>query len=332
MKLMAALVAGAVALAVGCGADGTTETTPTAIESPTANTETTESQDAGDNNPLAEPEHEWTVRTESSELDIILATPDLAPGERRFAIVITDSNGVVPLPFVNLTSYLYSGSVDNPGERPEPSEMVGSQFHPFPYGGRGIHVAQFNFTEPGTWGVEARLPRADGSIEYVEVLMPVGETTESVDIGEQPPRSMNRTIANVSDIAELTTGSMRNPDLYQTTVADAMDSGKPTVVVFASPAFCTNAVCGPQVEVLSNISDQFGAQANYIHVDLFENPHEIQGDLTRAILSPLLEEWGLVSQEWSFVLDSEGLITGRFENFAPESELIDSLRDALGAS
>ena len=332
MKPIAAFIAGAVALAVGCGADSTAEPTTTPAESDAANAAATESQDAGDGNPLAEPEHEWAVRTESAELDIILATPDLAPGVRRFAIVITDSNGVVPLPFVNLNSYLYSGTVDDPGERPEPSETVGSQFYPFPYGGRGIHVAQFNFTEPGTWGVEARLPRADGSIEYVEVLMPVATATESVDVGEEPPRSMNRTIADVSDIAELTTGSMRNPMLYQTTVADAMDSGKPTVVVFASPAFCTNAVCGPQVEVLSNISDQFGAQANYIHVDLFENPQEIQGDLTRAILSPLLAEWGLVSQEWSFVLDSEGVITGRFENFAPESELVDSLQDALDAS
>lgn len=332
MKPIAAFIAGAVALAVGCGADSTAEPTTTPAESDAANAVATESQDAGDSNPLAEPEHEWTVRTESAELDIILATPDLAPGVRRFAIVITDSNGVVPLPFVNLTSYLYSGTVDDPGERPEPSETVGSQFYPFPYGGRGIHVAQFNFTEPGTWGVEARLPRADGSIEYVEVLMPVATATESVDVGEEPPRSMNRTIADVSDIAELTTGSMRNPELYQTTVADAMDSGKPTIVVFASPAFCTNAVCGPQVEVLSNISDQFGARANYIHVDLFENPQEIQGDLTRAILSPLLNEWGLVSQEWSFVLDSEGVITGRFENFAPESELVDSLQDALDAS
>lgn len=331
MKLVATLVAGAVALAVGCGADSTGASTPMSA-STVADPVATELPEASDDNPLAEPEHEWTVRTESSELDIILATPDLAPGVRRFAIVITDSNGVVPLPFVNLSSYLYTGTVDDPGERPDPSESVGSRFHPFPYGGRGIHVAEFHFAEPGTWGVEARLPRADGSIDYVEVLMPIGEGTKSVDVGEQPPRSKNRTLADVSDIAELTTGSMRNPVLYQTTVADAIDSGKPTVVVFASPAFCTNAVCGPQVEVLSNISEQFGERVNYIHVDLFENPQEIQGDLSRAVLSPLLDEWGLVSQEWSFVLDSSGVITGRFENFAPESELVDALESALDSS
>ena len=329
MRLATILIVVVAALSVSCGVGG--EELPAAT--PVKPTATTASQpSSASNDPLAEPEHHWAVRTESSELDIILATPDLAPGSRRFAIVITDSNGVVPLPFVKLTSYRYAGTVEDPGEKSEPVETVTSRFHPFPYGGRGIHVAELNFTEPGTWGVEARLPRASGDIEHVEVILPIESETASVDVGEQPPRSRNRTAADVSDLSELTTGSMRNPDLYKTTVADAMDSGMPTVIVFASPAFCTNAVCGPQVEVLSNISDQFGTEANYIHVDLFRNPHEIQGDLSRAVLSPLLEEWGLVSQEWSFVLNRDGVITGRFENFAPESELVDALEAVLRTS
>ena len=270
--------------------------------------------------------------TESEELDIILATPDLAPGSRRFAVVITDNNGVVPLPFVKLTAYRYDGTVDDPGPRSEPTETVTSSFQPFPYGGRGIHVATINFTEAGTWGVEARLPRATGDIEFVEVVMPVADRTESVDIGEVPPGTPNRTLADVDDIAELTTGTMHNPLLYETAIPDAISNGKPTVVVFASPAFCTNAVCGPQVEVLSNLSEQFGTQSDYIHIDLFENPQEIQGDLSRARLTPLLQEWGLVSQEWTFVMDGDGVITGRFENFAPEPELVDALNSVLGAS
>lgn len=302
--------------------------TPTAAPSQDEGAEAS----AADTDPLAEPEPQWRVYTDSEELDIILATPDLAPGVRRFAVVITDNSGVVPLPFVKLTAYQYEGTVDAPGERSEPTETVTSSFQPFPYGGRGIHVATINFTEAGTWGVEARLPRATGDIEFVEVVLPVADHTESVDIGQVPPDAPNRTLADVDDIAELTTGTMHNPTLYQTAIPDALTNGKPTVVVFASPAFCTNAVCGPQVEVLSNLSDQFGAQADYIHVDLFENPQEIQGDLSRARLTPLLDAWGLVSQEWTFVMDASGEITGRFENFAPEPELVDALNSVLGSS
>ena len=337
-RLGAALAAAAlVAFAIACGSEAVETPAATATATPVPSTQTpavqqeTESSSAR-SNPLAEPEPTWRVRTESQELDIILATPDLAPGSRRFAVVITDSDGVVPLPFVKLSAYRYGGTVDDPGERGEATETVTSRFHPFPYGGRGIHVATLDFTDAGTWGVEARLPRADGGIEFVEVLMPVNAETESVDVGQKPPTDANRTLADVEDIAELTTGSMHNPVLYQSTIEDAMTNGKPTVVVFASPAFCTNAVCGPQVEVLSNVSEQFGDRANYIHVDLFVNPQEIQGDLTRAVHTPLLAAWGLVSQEWSFVLDSDGVITGRFENFAPESELVDALDALLGTS
>ena len=101
------------------------------------------------------------------------------------------------------------------------------------------------------------------------------------------------------------------------------------MVVFASPAFCTNAVCGPQVEVLSNLSATYGDAADFVHVDLFTNPKEIQGDLTRAKKTPLLDEWGLVSQEWTFVMDHEGVVVGRFENFVPQLELEPSLESVL---
>ena len=322
-------------LAVACAAVACGETTVATITTTTvvpAVGQDAEEVASAAEDPLAEPEAHWRVYTESEELDIILATPDLAPGSRRFAVVITDSNGVVPLPFVKLTAYRYQGTVDDPGPRSEPTETVTSSFQPFPYGGRGIHVSTINFTEPGIWGVEARLPRATGDIEFVEVIMPVADKTESVDIGQLPPSIPNRTLADVDDIAELTTGTMHNPLLYETAIPEAISNGKPTVVVFASPAFCTNAVCGPQVEVLSNLSEQFGTQADYIHVDLFENPQEIQGDLSRARLTPLLDEWGLVSQEWTFVMDGDGVITGRFENYAPEPELVDALNSVLDAS
>ena len=119
----------------------------------------------------------------------------------------------------------------------------------------------------------------------------------SVDVGEIPPLSVSRTLEDVYHVSELTTGSSRDESLYQISVADALQNGKPTVIVFASPAFCTNAVCGPQVEVLSNLSRSYPGQANYVHIDLFTNPQEIQGDLSRAMPTPLLSEWGLVSQE-----------------------------------
>ena len=122
---------------------------------------------------------------------------------------------------------------------------------------------------------------------------------------------------------------MQDPDLYRLTIAEAVDSGLPTVIVMASPAFCTNAVCGPQVEVLQELKDEFEGKANFVHVDYYDNPEEIQGDLTRAVVSPVAQEWGLPSTEWSFVVDRDGIVSGRFEGFTALEELRQALVRAL---
>ena len=155
------------------------------------------------------------------------------------------------------------------------------------------------------------------------------EASKAPAIGDAAIKSVNRTERDVESLAELTTGFMKDPDLYQLTIADAVESGKPTVIVMASPAFCTNAVCGPQVEVLRELKDEFPDSANFIHVDLYDNPDEIQGDLGRAVISPVVREWNLPSTEWSFVIDRDGRVASRFEGFCTLEELREALTSVL---
>ncbi len=112
-------------------------------------------------------------------------------------------------------------------------------------------------------------------------------------------------------------------------LAEAVEEGRPLVVVFASPAFCTNALCGPQVEVLSELASQYGERANFVHIDLYENPHEIKGDLDRAVRTPILEQWGLETDEWTFVVDGDGVVAARFEAFVTRVELEEALLRVL---
>ena len=93
------------------------------------------------------------------------------------------------------------------------------------------------------------------------------------------------------------------------------------MAVFASPAFCTNAVCGPQLDVLQELKNAHADRANFVHVDFYDNPHEIQGDLDRARISPAVRDWKLPSIEWTFVIDSAGIVTARFEGFATYDEV-----------
>ena len=127
----------------------------------------------------------------------------------------------------------------------------------------------------------------------------------------------------------MTTGSLQDPDLYQVSLDRAIANEKPTVVVFASPAFCQNAVCGPQVDVLQELKNSYKSDANFVHVDFYDNPQEIQGDLDRAVISPAVREWRLPSIEWTFVIDKQGIVTARFEGFATFDEVNGALQKVL---
>ena len=109
------------------------------------------------------------------------------------------------------------------------------------------------FDRPGTWGIEARVPQPDGSFEAITFRFPVAERPRSLAPGDASPRSVNRTLRDVDSVHELSTGGDPDPEVYQLTIAEALDQRRPFVVVFASPGFCTNALCGPQAEMLAHI-------------------------------------------------------------------------------
>ena len=258
-------------------------------------------------------------------LQAIFATPDLGTGEQRVAVVLTSGKGLVRSPIATLTSYYYpDGATEG-----EMRDTAVALFRPFPLGSRGLYAAQMQFDSPGDWGLDIAVLDEDANTLRAELRFEVPEQTAAPANGAPATASDSKTLATHS-IEQLTTGTLQDTDLYQISIADAVQSGMPTVIVMASPAFCTNAVCGPQVDVLSELEDKYKGRAHFIHIDFFDNPDEIQGDLTRARVSPTVLEWNLPSTEWSFVVKSDGIIHQRFEGFAPIEELEDALLEVLG--
>jgi hypothetical protein len=271
-------------------------------------------------------EPSWTVISE--DIDLELATPDLGVGTQRFGIVLSDDQGIIKFPIVSLTANYYPDGYDSEFDATLSTSAI-AKFYEFLFGTRGIYSTDLLFDRAGLWSVSTSIPRPDGTSSSVEVRFPVAEMAISVTVGQKAPPSASRTLAGEGNIAELTTGSHRDPQLYQYSIAEAIDRDRPLLIVFASPVFCTNTVCGPQVEIASELREVYGNEVDFVHVDLYSNPHEIQGDLSVAKITPLLAEWGLSSQEWTFIVDSDGFVTHRFENFAPKSELIEALDQTI---
>jgi hypothetical protein len=258
-------------------------------------------------------------------IQAILGTGDLGVGRNRFGFVLTSSRGFVTEPTVRVVSRF--SPIDGP--QGEEQELTVAEYQAWPYGNRGLYATDLAFDRAGRWGIEIEIDGDEGTVSSAELFFEVGETTEAPNVGDAAIKSVSKTADDVESLSELTTGSLQDEDLYQLTIADAVGSGRPTVVVFASPAFCTNAVCGPQVEVLQQLKDEYGGQANFVHVDFYDNPQAIQGDLSRSELSPAVIEWNLPSIEWTFVIDAEGNVSARFEAFATYTEVKAALKSVL---
>ena len=254
-------------------------------------------------------------------LQAIFATPDLGVGVNRVGFALTSPSGLVRTPAVTVNTTYFPPE----GAEGEHRQTALAVFRSWPYGTRGIYTTSLSFAEPGRWGIDIAVPKLDGVGGHAKIFFGVMSVPSAPANGSPAVSSASKTLDDVPNISQLTTGSLQDAELYELTIADAVANALPTVVVMASPAFCTNAVCGPQVQVLQELKEEYRGQANFIHVDIYDNPHEIQGDLDRARISPTVVEWALPSTEWTFVIDRQGIVSARFESFATFEELEEAL-------
>lgn len=267
--------------------------------------------------------------TSNSGVNPILATTVLRVGTQRVAFLLAGPKGIIDAPTAQVTPVFLGGDPGAPEQ-----ETRQANFHSWPYGVRGAYSTEMNFPLAGDWRLDIVVEDDTGPLE-VSLNVKVAEEWAIPDIGEVPPRTPNKTLAIVAKVEDLTTDYTPDPDLYQLSVDQAIETGLPTVLVFATPAFCTSPTCGPQVDAVSELKDAHQEAANFIHIELYDNPSEIQGDLSKAELVPHAAEWGFTTipgwfnESWVFVLDAKGNIHQRFEGFTTVDEMEEALRSAL---
>ena len=275
--------------------------------------------------PTSTPEPQVSASPVPSKLRVALASTDLSVGTNRVVFGLIDRQSQ-PLKNADVTvSTFYLTKAGQEG----PIETVKAVFRRWPTSAAGVYTVQLAFDRPGSWGLGAEVVEADGTTRTSSVRLQVNETSATPVLGLPAPKSVSKAARNVELLDEMTTDPEPDPGLYAMTIAEAIDSGKPLLVAFATPAYCQTATCGPQLKVIKQLKQQYGDRVNFIHVEVFDNPLEIQGDLSRAKVSPTVTEWNLPSEPWTFIVDREGLVHSKFEGFATSDELEDALADVV---
>ncbi|MEM7338518.1 MAG: hypothetical protein AAF467_07725 [Actinomycetota bacterium] len=176
----------------------------------------------------------------------------------------------------------------------------------------GLYAVPVTFDDPGVWEVTLTSNAATAS-----TLMNVGRESSVPGLGDAAPPSITPTAGDVDDLAEISTDPEPDPAFYELTIADAVANGRPTVVVFATPAFCQTALCGPTVEIIkTTMADH--ADVDVVHVEPFVLDEARAGSLVPV---ETMAEWGVQTEPWVFVVAADGTIAATFEGILGPDEL-----------
>jgi len=271
-------------------------------------------------------------------LQILLTTSELVVGQNRLAFGLLMDGKLLADARVAVRVYAIQGEdarlVAEAPARYHRLEVIeqGKRIHIHPDGSRhvhgdatdvqGIYVSQVTFPRAGTWGLEVLAQSGNGPVESARLSVSALAASLTPMVGTPAPRSRNRIASDVSELKQIDSSEPPDPRLHQTRIADAIAQGKPQVIVFATPKFCTSRVCGPVVDIVRLLLPTYGDRVVFTHQEIWQ-------DFATQRVSPTVEEWHLQSEPWIFVVDGKGIIRAKFEGLTTTREIAAALQQIL---
>jgi hypothetical protein len=268
----------------------------------------------------------------------LITTSELVVGQNRFAFGLLKANKLLEGVDVTLRVYTIEGSeAQLAAEFKAPYQAVrhvkqarsvhrhtdGTEHvHGDEFGIQGLYVAQVRFAQAGTWGIELLASEVNGPVQTVRFAVTVVDTPATPAIGSAAPRSRNLIGSDVKNLREIDTSPKPDARLHQVRIADAIQQGKPQLIVFATPQFCTSRICGPVVDIVRTLLPAYGKRVAFTHQEFWQ-------DFAEKKMFPTVEEWRLETEPWVFVVDGKGIIRAKFEGLVTVQEIESALQQIL---
>jgi hypothetical protein len=245
----------------------------------------------------------------------VIAASELVVGQNRLPLGILDNGTPVNDPELQLDLRLFYLDGGEPDQvQSEVTAVYRGQGLPL-----GLYVAYADFDQPGGWAAEISIPQPSGDPQVQRMRLDVLPQPFAPGVGTPAIPSQNLTAADVPDLKQLTSDSNPDPDLYQLTIADALQSGKPFLVSFATPGYCQTAVCAPNMAVIKQLKAEYQSQVNFLHIEVYPYPYGESFQAQRRV--PAMDEWRLRTEPWTFLVNAGGIIEARYEGGITLAEL-----------
>jgi hypothetical protein len=252
----------------------------------------------------------------------------LAGQQNRVAFgVIDDKAGFV----YGKTALYYARTPDSPAkgpyvapadvlvtEAPYRSQQAATEADPF----AAVYAAQVPFSKPGKYSVMAVTNVGGKPVAAPGQIQVISKADDRIpEVGDPAPKVTTDTVAAAGGDAEAIDTRRPTSDMHAN-FADELGK-KPIALLFATPQLCQSRVCGPVVDVGLQLRSRYGDRVEFIHQEVYAD-----NDPNKGLRKPL-QEFGLQTEPWLFVVGKDGKITARLEGSFGLNAFEQALKTAL---
>jgi len=254
--------------------------------------------------------------------EAVITSADIAVGKQRFAFVLLKDNKPIREHDVTVRFFRLKDP-QNPqllGEGVIPWSPIGATdpADDHAHGSHdeteldGVYYANLEFPEAGQWGAGFTLGSKADPEKEVRVSFEVRPKTQTLGVGDRGIPVDNPTLTT-RPLKQIDTSPVPDEAMHKLSITDAMKNGKPTLIAFATPAFCASRTCGPTMAVVRAAQEKYGSRVNFLHIEPYEL--DADGNLLGNKLQPVAAgtAWRLPSEPWVFILDSKGVVAARMD-------------------
>jgi hypothetical protein len=179
------------------------------------------------------------------------------------------------------------------------------------------------FPRPGLYDITAE---HDGTELSSQVQVHLAADVGQPLVGTVLPPASTPTLGQGFDVDPICTRSPECP-FHQVDLTTVLGTGRPVVVLLATPAYCQTTACGPILDLLIEEAAS-RPELVVIHSEVYKNPKDV-ADLAQAALAPLPAAYDMLWEPSLFVTDSTNTIVARGDIVVDRGEMAEMLALAV---
>jgi hypothetical protein len=251
------------------------------------------------------------------------------PGENRYTFGVFDPGGA-PIADAEVALYVAKGS-NGEAHGPFPARIESLAPDPAftsqttaadPDTPPVFYVTDVDFPSEGEYRVLAMVREGESTSASLIQSAFVAPNNEVPQPGDEAPAVHTPTAEDVSDLSEIDTRQPHD-SMHEDDLANVVGE-EPVVLTMATPALCRSRVCGPSVDIAEQVKSEYGDEAAFIHMEIYEDNVIDKG------LRPQVEAYGLQTEPWVFVIDADGRVQSAYEGAISVAELESAVEEVTG--